>query len=449
MIKPFLARLREGYRLPPRVQAIIDAQLQRADIVATWVGLSVALFLSTLYLVTPRPLGSEMTLEPVPIVAALYLCVGLVRLKLVYRGALSRLTASIFVSTDVALLYALIWSFHLQYGQPAAFYLKAPTFAFIFLIIAARALRFDPISVVMAGVSATIGWIVLVIYALYETGEGGRTKDFIVYITDNKVMIGAEVEKIIAIILVTTVLTLAIIRGRRQLVLAAASATASRDLSKFFAPEIATHIAASEQEVEAGFAETRRAAMIVSDIRGFTALAMRLPPQEVIKVLVDYQHRMSQILVRHGGTIDKFLGDGILATFGCVRPSETPAADAMRALMALMHEAESLRLSSAQQSCGSLSLGFSVSYGDVLFGAVGDGERLEFTVIGEAVNLAVKLEKENKPLGTVALVHLSAYEAACAQGFKPDPAIVHHVQNVRVQGVEHPLPALAWNYPSA
>ena len=148
---------RDLYCLPPRVQALVDAELQRADILGAWIGLSIAVFLGVVYLLSPKALDAISELKPVPYVVGLFLIVNLARLRMAYRGPLSQLVQIGFILADVALLYGLIWSFHLQYQQSAAFYLKAPTFLFIFLLIAIRTLRFEPAAIIVMGLSAAIG----------------------------------------------------------------------------------------------------------------------------------------------------------------------------------------------------------------------------------------------------------------------------------------------------
>jgi adenylate cyclase len=137
----------------------------------------------------------------------------------------------------------------------------------------------------------------------------------------------------------------------------------------------------------------------------------------VIALLIDYQKRLVPIIQRHGGAVDKFLGDGILATFGCAAPSETYAADALRA--ALEIEAAADNWSDAREAAGlpPVAVGVAVTTGRVIFGAIGDESRLEFTVIGDAVNLAAKLDKHSKAEQVRALTTAAAYDLAIVQGF--------------------------------
>jgi adenylate cyclase len=258
------------------------------------------------------------------------------------------------------------------------------------------------------------------------------------------VLIGAEVEKIVAILLVTLVLTTALVLGRRSLVLAVRGTTARDDLSRFFAPEVAARITEQDDVLRPGFGELRRGVILVCDIRGFTALAARRPPAEVVAILIAYQRRLAPVIQEHGGVIDKFLGDGVLATFGCAVPLETPAASGVRAVLALRQAARAFSRDMAEQFGEPLDLGFALVGGDVLCGTVGDEARLEFTVIGEPVNLASKLEKANRQLGTNALVDQETLAAARREGLGADLAGIRDFV-VEVPGAERPIAVFGWS----
>jgi adenylate cyclase len=151
-------------------------------------------------------------------------------------------------------------------------------------------------------------------------------------------------------------------------------------------------------------------------------------------VLQDYQGRICPLIASNGGSIDKFLGDGILASFGAVVPSPTAAADALRAADAVVAAADRWIAERRAAGLPPLMIGLAAASGRVVFGAVGDGERLEFTVIGDAVNFAAKLEKHNKDEKTRAVTDGATYALAEQQGYVP-PATRERRQGRRVGGV--------------
>ena len=127
-----------------------------------------------------------------------------------------------------------------------------------------------------------------------------------------------------------------------------------------------------------------------------------------------------------------------MATFGAASRSETWAADALNAVDELVAMTEAWREERRASGERPLEIGFAVATGPVIFGAVGDPERLEYTVIGNAVNLAAKLEKHNKAAGVVALTTEWAYEEARAQGYE-SPRRRRVLKKAEVVGVERPV----------
>ena len=408
-------------QLPDRVREAIARQQEQSEILIGWVQLVIVVLVTTVYESTTMPGGvvqEDYSFEFE--VLAIYGAFCLVRLGLAYARLLRPWMLYLSVVADIFLLMGLIYSFHYKYAQPAVFYLKVPTLLYVFLFIALRALRFEARFVLFTGLVAIAGWIGLIVYAI--GGRGGPanpTDDFVEYMTSNALLIHAEVDKIIAILLTTLVLALAISRARHLLVQAVSEGAAAHDLSRFFDPGVAARIRGAEMSIRAGEGELRDVAILTVDLRGFTRLSTELAPAEVMKVLQDYQRRTCPLIAAAGGSIDKFLGDGILASFGAVTPSPTAAADALRAAEAVIEAATAWAAERRAAGLPPLDIGLAASSGRVVFGAVGDGERLEFTVIGDAVNFAAKLEKHNKVERTRAITDGATYALAERQGYRP------------------------------
>lgn len=426
--------------LPERVLNLIRSQETASERLIGWVQLALVATFAGLYVVAPRPTDSLMAMfAPVPIALATYAIFTMIRLALSYRMHLPAWFLALSIFADTLLLLVLIWSFHLQYDQPPAFSLKVPTFIYIFVFIALRALRFDHRYLLMAGLSAALGWTVLVAAAVLGSADGAITRNFVTYIAGNGILIGAEFDKVLTILLVTVVLTIAVRRAKKTLMTAVREETAGREVARFLSSGVAEVIAKSRQQVRAGDAAERDAAILMLDIRGFTSFSKTVAPTEVVRMLTGF-HSIAVPLIRaHGGVIDKFLGDGIMATFGAVEASRTAAADALRALDAVMLAAAHWRESLPAMGVSvPLEVNAAVAAGRVVFAAVGSDQRLEYTVIGEAVNLAAKLEKHNKTERCRALASAATFDLAVAQGYvparPPEPRL-----GARVGGVADPL----------
>ena len=425
--------------LPTRVLRVIHDQQDVSERLVGWFLLAVVTLFGLLYTASPKTSPPDAPFAPVPWVLLGYFLLVLVRLFIAYRSRMSDWMLYSSVILDMALLLLLIWTFHKQYGEPPAFYLKSPTLFYVFIFIALRALRFQARFVVTAGVVAAAGWMLMAVYArLAADGMDVVTHDYVEYMKSNKILIGAEIDKVVTILTVTAILAVAITRARRLLVRAVAESTAAHDLARFFSPEIAQRITAAEQEVKAGQGQARNAAILMTDIRGFTRMAALIEPDELMKILADYQSKLVPIIQRHGGSIDKFMGDGIMATFGAAVTTNTYAADALRAVDEIMAVTGDW-----QAECQALEkpvpcVGAAVTSGRIIFGAVGDATRLEYTVIGDAVNLSAKLEKHTKKEGGRALCTVNAHQKAIAQGYQP-PGNRTKLTHRKVEGVAEPL----------
>lgn len=424
--------------LPDRVRDDIRAREASSEHLIGWVQLGLVLFFSTLYAIAPRAEGSA-GFNFVPYALAAYFLFTVTRLILSYRYELPEwyLLVSIFV--DMSLLVGLIFSFHIQYGQHPTFYLKTPTLMYVFLFIGLRALRFDPRFVLTTGLVAVAGWLGLVFYAVVADMDRMRvTRNYVEYLTGNNILIGAELDKTMVILAVTIILSVALYRGRSMLFEATKDHAAAMDLRRFFSPEVAASITDADTELQAGEGRQRDAAILYADIRSFTSTSATLEPETVLAVLAEYQNMAVEVIVEEGGRVDKFLGDGILATFGAVQDSETYAADALRAAARLVESAASEQQRFLDAGWPHhLEIGTAVSAGPVTVGVIGSKRRLEFTVIGDAVNRAAKLEDANKIQRSKALTDRPTFELALSQGL--DLPLLEARPGAEVSGMRHPV----------
>ena len=431
-VRPSLGAHVPRARLPERVVAQVRAQQDATERLIGGVQLSIVVIFAVLYALAPKTFSAEQTFAPVPYVLGAYVGFTLLRLGLAFRVRLPDWFLYLSIAIDMALLFGLIWSFHLQYDQPAGFYLKAPTLLYVFIFIALRALRFEARFVVVAGLTAAVGWLALVGYVLLPAGMTMVTRDYVTYITSNEILLGAEFDKILSILVVTAILAAAIVRARALLVSAVAERSAADELSRFFSPEVARRIVEAES-LEVGVGESRDAAIVTFDLRGFTEIAARCPPDAVMRLLADYQATLVPIVRAHGGSIDKFLGDGILAIFDSLHVPDTYAADALRCLDAALAAGARWQAEREARDIPAPPVNGAVASGTVVFGAVGERDRLEYTVIGDAVNFASKLEKHNAVAGTRGLAGRETVELARGQGYTGTPA--RRIANADVAGV--------------
>lgn len=414
MTKNPLARLtsHRAELLPDRVRTAIQRQQARSEVIIGWIQLGVVMTFGILYTIAPKTFAEGATFEPVPWVLGCYFAFTVLRLILAHKGRLPDWFLYVSVVIDMMLLMVLIWSFHLQYKQPPSFYLKVPTLLYVFIFIALRALRFEARFVAAAGLTAAAGWLLMVWYVITNDSMD-ITRDYVKYMTSNSVLLGAEFDKIITILLVTIILAVALTRGRRLLIESVVESTTAKDLSRFVPSEVVKQVQASEQAVAAGQGELKETTILFADLEGFTSLSENLSPTELISTLNEYFSAAVEPIERCGGVVTQFQGDAILASFNQPKADQDHAANAVRAALEIQHVlrdrtfGDGLRLRSR----------IGINSGVVVGGLVGTHDRLGYTVHGDDVNLAARLEQLNKDYGTCVIVSERTRELAGAERF--------------------------------
>lgn len=389
-------------QLPDRIRRSIQHQQENSEIVIGWVQLAIVVTFASLYSLAPKALGADAAFAPVPIALSAYFAFTALRLILAHRRALPYWFLGLSVVIDIGLLMGLIWSFHIQYDQPASFYLKVPTLLYVFIFIVLRALRFEAGFVLLSGFVAALGWLAMVWYATnVDPQDPMITKDYVEYMTSNSVLLGAEFDKVISILIVTVVLAVSLRRARMLLVRATLETNRAEALSRFVPSEVARDVVDREEGPQAGDGAVREATILFVDLEGFTSLSEQLEPPEVIETLNDYFRAVAVPLEAHQGVITQFQGDAILASFNVPRPDAAHARQAIEAALDI-HELLANRTFGRKHIALKARVG--INTGTVIGGLVGTLDRVGYTVHGDAVNLAARLEAHNKECGTRILV---------------------------------------------
>jgi adenylate cyclase len=162
------------------------------------------------------------------------------------------------------------------------------------------------------------------------------------------------------------------------------------NFQRYFAPNLAQQIASQEGEVQLGGAK-RPVVVFFSDIRGFTSMSEDMVPDEIARLLTEYFTEMVEIVFKHGGTLDKFMGDAIMALWGAPIAHEDDADRAMRAALEMQELLGELNSKWASEGRQQVNIGIGINFGEVFAGNIGSQQRLEYTVIGDAVNVASRL----------------------------------------------------------
>lgn len=400
--------------LPDNIRVAIAQQQDTSERLIGWIQIIILLVFTVLYSTTPKSSPEGASFEPVPVFLGFYFVFTCFRLYLAYKTSLSFSVLVLSIIVDMGLLVGLIYSFHLQYMQPPSFYLKAPTLLYIFIFIALRALRFEPGFVLLSGIVGAVGWVLLVAFAIgIEPGSSVITRDYVSYLTSNKVLLGGEIDKVLSILLVSVILTIAIARGRRLLIRSIVEESTAKNLSHFVPESIAEQIINTEGRLIDAQTETREASILFVDLVSFTNLAEQLSPEELIVTLNEYFSLISVPIERNHGVINQFQGDAILASFNLPTKDSNHACSAVTAALEIEQILSKHRFHKGLK----LRTRAGINTGTVVGGFIGTPNRLSYTVYGDDVNIAARLQELSKRHNTSNLISLRTRELCYGDDF--------------------------------
>lgn len=169
-----------------------------------------------------------------------------------------------------------------------------------------------------------------------------------------------------------------------------------RAFTRYVAREVVEEILKNPENI-ALTGERREVTVLFCDVRGFTPMSERMKPEDVVLLLNDFYNLMIETIFKHDGTLDKFLGDAVMAVFGAPIAHPDHSARAIRTALAMQEGIAGLNARRAEQGKEPIAVGIGVSAGEAVAGTVGTEDRMEYTVIGDSVNLAARLESNARP----------------------------------------------------
>ena len=181
-----------------------------------------------------------------------------------------------------------------------------------------------------------------------------------------------------------------------------------RRLSRFFSPDVVAEIIRHKDDSKLA-ATRRRVTVLFSDIRGFTSMSEKMQPEEVVTFLREYLTVMTEAVFKHGGTVDKYIGDAIMALYNVPLEAPDHALRAVRTALEFQERVRPLGERFAARHGGHLACGVGIHTGDAVVGTIGSEQRLEYTAIGDTINLGSRLEGITKEFSVPIIISEGTY----------------------------------------
>ncbi len=203
-------------------------------------------------------------------------------------------------------------------------------------------------------------------------------------------------------------------------------------LERYVSKQIAERIISNDATGDIRFVpEKREVTIVFSDIRGFTSLAEKLSPEDMVEILNRYFTRMIDVIFRYGGTLDKFMGDSIMALFGAPESSAQDAVNAVKAAIDMQTTAKLFNDEQVRLGKPEITVGIGINTGSVVVGNIGSDQRMEYSAIGDEVNLASRLQSSAS--GWQILISKATFEKVRKH------VKTNHLQPITVKGKSKPI----------
>lgn len=335
------------------------------------------------------------------------------------RGA--RWFAWIYIAFDAILVVVLFHEHLFAPSKELDHNLTAPSLAIGFVLLTHVALRLRPMMVALFSGLVVLGWLILLTVAVdAHLGKGAAVAlDWSAFLTETALAAAFAFAALVCGLLThehNVLLKTAVLAERRR-----------ANLSRFFSPTVLTELQTTGDALALG---QRQVAVMFVDLRSFTRLSEMIPLPSLANLLVEFRELVTREVFAHGGMIDKFIGDGVMAAFG--QPKSTPD-DAARALECAIHLTVALReWREARERRGEVGVqaGVGIHFGMAIGGVLRSGSHDEFTLVGDAVNVAQRLEQLCKPLDASIVASWEIIKAARGAEMAP----WSYESNVELQG---------------
>ncbi|MFN3133154.1 adenylate/guanylate cyclase domain-containing protein [Roseibium sp.] len=363
-----------------------------------------------------------------------FAALGIVPYALRHRTGANTAPVLVFIILDAAALsFVLIVPTPFDFeGWTQQMNLRTPAFLYLGVFVVSMALSYKPTLVIWTGLAAAAFWSLGYLWVATQPNaipftsgdvldEGMGPAMALAKILDpNAVGLARLSNQVVFLVLISVILTIVVVRSR-ALVRRQVAAEAQRAmLSRYFSPNIVREF--SEGRWEPDEPGNRPVAVLFADMVDFTSISEKLPPHELIALLRAFHGRLAKVAFEQDGTIDKFIGDAVMVHFGTPRTRPNDAERALRCAARMAEVIGEWNAEREREGAPPVGVGIGVHYGKAVVGNIGDEHKLEYTVLGDTVNVASRLEKLTREIGAQVAVSNELIEAVKRGG--TDPSVV-------------------------
>ena len=331
---------------------------------------------------------------------------------------------------------------------PVAMQFHLGNFPYYFVLLAGATLAYSWRTVIAFGVWTTGLLAIAILWVWFQPVDPAMTerisaaiggdKRLLAIIDPSSINLPMRVVEIVVLLIVAVTLALAVRRSQNLLLSHASLERERTNLARYFSPTVVQELSKNDEPLKQ--VRTQNVAVLFVDIIGFTAYADGKNPEEVIGTLREFHGLMEHQVFEHGGTLDKYLGDGLMATFGTPFSGLNDAWNGLKCAQAMIVTVAQLNREREAKGEPAIRASFGLHYGSVVLGDIG-AHRLEFAVIGSTVNAASRLEALTRQFGCAlvasdALIVQARAEIGEAEGGLGQ-LVQHPAQSIR--GIERPM----------
>ncbi|MEX0583023.1 MAG: adenylate/guanylate cyclase domain-containing protein, partial [Sneathiella sp.] len=321
---------------------------------------------------------------------------------------------------------------------------KFGNFPYFFILLAAATLAYSWRTLVPVVIFTAFLWMGGYFWATYQPSDIAEISEnvraalegypnILHFIDPEAIPIEPRIQEILIFGIVAFILALNGWRTNQLLVRQAEAARGRANLSRHFPPNIVDTLAERDQPL--GAVREQRVAVLFADIVGFTKMAETETPERVVAVLRDFHSRMEDCVFENGGTLDKFLGDGLMATFGTPETTPQDAENALKCSIAMQRQMSGWNEEREKAGLTPIRLSVGIHYGTVVLGDIGSERRLEYAVLGDVVNVASRLESSTREMNANIVVSSELMDAAGGEAVADEMGFVENgTQNIRGRG---------------